>query len=320
MTTDTKLIDYEVGKKLKYEREIQEDTQAGLGSKVGVSEKQMSRYERGENSTLIITILEIAEKLGIDSARVLPESTVPEGTEAKETLSLVRECKKFRNYELYKMASALNKSMQIGKEEGKKVGKIKVAKNLLKAGVSLDIIFQTTGLFTDELKKYCRKEIVNFIAYKIGEKIKEWRLARGYSREDLGNKVGLTAAQIYHYEQGTHLITTKRLHAIAEALLVNIKTLLPKISELIEKGNVEIERSNEDREGENGLLDLVREFNKIEDEKIRDKFYSLIMSVSKRIQINKEKGKKIGEIEVEKNLLEVGIPIDIVHQATGTRP
>jgi len=33
-------------------------------------------------------------------------------------------------------------------------------------------------------------------------------------------------------------------------------------------------------------------------EEIRDKFYALIMSVSKRIQINKEKGKKIGKIEV----------------------
>ncbi len=61
----------------------------------------------------------------------------------------------------------------------------------------------------------------------------------------------------------------------------------------------------------------MREYNKIEDEEIRDKFYSLIMSVSKRIQIDKEKGKKIGEIEVAKNLLEVGVPINIVHQATG---
>jgi hypothetical protein len=33
----------------------------------------------------------------------------------------------------------------------------------------------------------------------------------------------------------------------------------------------------------------VREYNKIEDEEIRDKFYSLMMSVSKKIQIDKEK-------------------------------
>jgi len=41
------------------------------------------------------------------------------------------------------------------------------------------------------------------------------------------------------------------------------------------------------------------------------------MSVSKKIQINKEKGKKIGQIEVAKNLLEVGIPTDVIYQVTG---
>ncbi|MDR1139109.1 MAG: helix-turn-helix domain-containing protein [Rickettsiales bacterium] len=327
MAIDT--IDYEVGKKLKYEREIQEYTQASLGSEVGVTEKQMSRYERGENPTLIITILVIIIKLGIDSARLLPQSTVPEGAEVKEALSLVRECKKFRNYELCKMASALNKSMQIGEEEGKKAGKITVAKNLLEAGVSLDVIFQTTGLSAGELKKHCRKEIVNFVAYEIGKKIKERRLERGYTQEELGSRVGLTSKQIQHYEQGISLITTRKLHAIAEALSVNIKSLLPeisgllkisglpKISELIEKGNIEVERNDEDKEREKGVLDLVREFNKIEDEEIRDKFHSLMMSVSKKIQIDKEKGKKIEEIEVAKNLLEVGVPINVIQQATG---
>jgi len=81
MAIDT--IDYEVGKKLKYEREIQEYMQASLGSEVGVTEKQMSRYERGENPTLIITILVIIIKLGIDSAKLLPQSTVSEGAEVK---------------------------------------------------------------------------------------------------------------------------------------------------------------------------------------------------------------------------------------------
>ncbi|MDG7055410.1 MAG: transposase, partial [Wolbachia endosymbiont of Menacanthus eurysternus] len=33
-----------------------------------------------------------------------------------------------------------------GREEGEKQAKIEVAKNLLKAGVSIDIIAQTTGL------------------------------------------------------------------------------------------------------------------------------------------------------------------------------
>ncbi|WP_353270951.1 helix-turn-helix domain-containing protein [Wolbachia endosymbiont (group A) of Hedychridium roseum] len=318
MTTDTKFTDYEVGKKLKHEREKKRYTQAGLGSKVGVLEKQMSRYERGENPISIIIFCMIVVELMIDMAKLLPESTISEKIEGK-TLNLVRECKKFRNQELCKMASALNKSIQMGEEEGKKAGKIKVAKNLLKAGISLDIILQTTGLSKDELEKHNKTEIVNFIAYKTGENMKDWRLARGRSQEDLGNEVGLTGGQIRRYEQGTHIMTIGKLCNTADELSTHAKTLLPKISELIEKGNVEIERSNEDREGENGVLDLVREYNKIDDQEIRDKFYSLIMSVSKRIQIDKEKGKKIGRTEMAKNLLEVGVPINVVHQATGLK-
>ncbi|KAG8173427.1 hypothetical protein JTE90_010362, partial [Oedothorax gibbosus] len=41
---------------------------------------------------------------------------------------------------------------QEGREEGEKQAKIAVAKNLLKAGVSTDIIVQTTGLTANEVK------------------------------------------------------------------------------------------------------------------------------------------------------------------------
>ena len=42
---------------------------------------------------------------------------------------------------------------QKGKVEGKIEGKIEVAKNSLKAGVSIDIIAEITGLSLDEIKK-----------------------------------------------------------------------------------------------------------------------------------------------------------------------
>ncbi|MFP3016254.1 MAG: Rpn family recombination-promoting nuclease/putative transposase [Wolbachia sp.] len=42
--------------------------------------------------------------------------------------------------------------IQIGHEKGRKAEKIEVAKNLLKAGVSIDIIAQTTGLTVNEVK------------------------------------------------------------------------------------------------------------------------------------------------------------------------
>ncbi|WP_264686785.1 Rpn family recombination-promoting nuclease/putative transposase [Wolbachia endosymbiont (group B) of Rhopobota naevana] len=44
------------------------------------------------------------------------------------------------------------RGIQIGKEEGKVKGKIEVAKNLLKAGISIDVVSQTTGLSFDDIK------------------------------------------------------------------------------------------------------------------------------------------------------------------------
>ncbi|WP_353288476.1 Rpn family recombination-promoting nuclease/putative transposase [Wolbachia endosymbiont (group A) of Tromatobia lineatoria] len=56
----------------------------------------------------------------------------------------------------YRLDLAKDEGIQIGhekgREEGEKEAKIAVAKNLLKAGVSIDIIAQTTGLTVDEVK------------------------------------------------------------------------------------------------------------------------------------------------------------------------
>ncbi len=43
--------------------------------------------------------------------------------------------------------------IQVGHEKGKIEGKIEVAKNSLKAGVSIDVIAQITGLSVDEIQK-----------------------------------------------------------------------------------------------------------------------------------------------------------------------
>ncbi|WP_353282130.1 Rpn family recombination-promoting nuclease/putative transposase [Wolbachia endosymbiont (group A) of Aleiodes leptofemur] len=56
----------------------------------------------------------------------------------------------------YRLDLAKDEGIQIGhekgREEGEKEAKIAVAKNLPKAGVSIDIIAQTTGLTVDEVK------------------------------------------------------------------------------------------------------------------------------------------------------------------------
>ncbi|MBH5362452.1 Rpn family recombination-promoting nuclease/putative transposase [Wolbachia endosymbiont of Kradibia gibbosae] len=51
-----------------------------------------------------------------------------------------------------KLDDARDEGILIGHEKGRKAEKIEVAKNLLKAGVSIDIIAQTTGLTANEIK------------------------------------------------------------------------------------------------------------------------------------------------------------------------
>ncbi|MGL9718923.1 MAG: Rpn family recombination-promoting nuclease/putative transposase, partial [Wolbachia sp.] len=43
--------------------------------------------------------------------------------------------------------------IQIGEEKGREAEKIEVAKNLLKAGVSIDLIAESTGLSLDEIEQ-----------------------------------------------------------------------------------------------------------------------------------------------------------------------
>ena len=54
--------------------------------------------------------------------------------------------------DLRKEEAILEYRLDLAKEEGRKEREIEVAKNLLKAGVSIDIIAQTTGLSMKELQ------------------------------------------------------------------------------------------------------------------------------------------------------------------------
>ncbi|WP_395462915.1 Rpn family recombination-promoting nuclease/putative transposase [Wolbachia endosymbiont of Cantharis cryptica] len=51
------------------------------------------------------------------------------------------------------MKEGMAKGMEEGREEGERKAKIAAAKNLLKAGISIDIIVETIGLSVDEIKK-----------------------------------------------------------------------------------------------------------------------------------------------------------------------
>ncbi len=74
---------------------------------------------------------------------------LPKTRESKKLLSLMDEYREDETQE--SLVKSLSESMKSGKKKVKKIEKIKVAKNLAKAGVALDIIVRASGLTADEL-------------------------------------------------------------------------------------------------------------------------------------------------------------------------
>lgn len=74
----------------------------------------------------------------------------------KEFIAYEQEIKRIRDEKAvlaYKLDNAREEGIQIGEERGK----IEIAKNLLKAGVSIDIVSKSTGLSVDEVTQLQKK-------------------------------------------------------------------------------------------------------------------------------------------------------------------
>ncbi len=140
------------------------------------------------------------------------------------------------------------------------------------------------------------------IRYKIAQKVRSWRLKRGYTQKDLAGKIGVTYQIVLQYEKGTRKISIEKLYAIAEILSIGIVDLIPVSNEKI---------CFED-EGEK-ILNLVRKYKKINDQELRKIFYLL----AKFAQVGEENSKKTERIKIAKGLVKAGISVDIVSQAIG---
>ncbi|MDX5497284.1 MAG: helix-turn-helix transcriptional regulator, partial [Wolbachia endosymbiont of Lasioglossum nitidulum] len=208
--------------------------------------------------------------------------------------NLVREYKKINDQELRKMFCLLTNFVQVSEKSSKKAEKIKIAKGLVKAGVSVDIVAKTIGLSADE----CVEEKGGSIYCQIGKKIKEWRLVREYTQKDLVEKMSTTRDEISNYEQGRTAVPLDKLYEMAEALSINITDLL------IEEGS----------KVKNELPDLIKEYKEIESQELR---HALIKSLFEGIRICEEKVREIERIKVAKDLVKGGISIDIILQIIG---
>ncbi len=290
-----KSLDCEVGEKVKSWRLERGYTQKDLAEKIGVKYWVILQYEKGNRRISIERLYAIAEALSISITDLIPVSNekICLEDEEEEILNLVREYKKINDQELRKTFCLLTQFVQVSEKSSRKAEKVKIAKGLVEAGVSVDTVSKTIGLSADE----CVEEKTGSIYYQIGKKIKEWRLVREYTQKDLGEKMSTTRHEISNYEQGRTAVPLDKLHEMAEALSINITDLL------IEK--------DEGSTVENELLDLIKEYKEIESQELR---HALIKSLFEGIRICDEKVREVERIKVGRDLVKGGISIDIILQ------
>ncbi len=290
-----KSLDCEVGEKVKNWRLERSYTQKDLARKIGVKYWVILQYEKGNRRISIERLYAIAEALSISITDLIPVSKSCLEDEGEEILNLIRKYKTINDQELRRMFCLLTKFVQVSEKSSKKAEKVKIAKGLVKAGISVDVVAKTIGLSADE----CVEEKTGSIYYKIGKKIKEWRVVREYTQKDLAEQMSTTRHEISNYEQGRTSVPLDKLYGIAKVLSINIIDLLELTG---------------DEMVENELSDLIKEYKEIESQELRN---VLIKSLFESIQICDEKVREVERIKVGRDLVKGGISIDIILQAVG---
>ncbi|QDH18332.1 helix-turn-helix transcriptional regulator [Wolbachia endosymbiont of Carposina sasakii] len=288
-----KILDYEVGEKVKSWRLERGYTQKDLAEKIGVKYWVILQYEKGNRRISIERLYAIAGALSVSITDLITASKEKIGfkNEEGEILNLVREYKKINDQELRRMFCLLTQFVQVSEKSSRKAEKVKIAKGLVEAGVSVDIVAKTIGLSADE----CVEEKTGSIYCQIGKKIKEWRLVREYTQKDLAEKMNTTRHEISNYEQGRTAVPLDKLYEMAEALSINITDLL------IEEGS----------KVKNELPDLIKEYKEIESQELRN---ALIKFLFEGIRLCEEKVREVERIKVGRDLVKGGIPLDIILQ------
>ncbi|WP_264376373.1 MULTISPECIES: WO male-killing family protein Wmk [unclassified Wolbachia] len=289
-------IRYQIAQKVRSWRLKRGYTQKDLAGKIGVTYQIVLQYEKGTRKISIEKLCAIAKVLSINITDLIPVSNEKICFEDKgeEILNLVRKYKTINDQELRKVFYLLTKFTRVGEKSSKKAEKVKIAKGLVKAGISVDIVSQAIGLSADE----CVEEKIGSIYCKIGKKIKEWRLVREYTQKDLAKKMSTTRDEISNYEQGRTAVPLGRLYEIAKALSINIMDLL----ELTEDADDKV------------VPNLIEEYKKIESQELR---HALMKSLFESIQICEEKVKRAEKMKIAKDLVKEGISINIILKTVG---
>ncbi|MFP3028768.1 MAG: helix-turn-helix domain-containing protein, partial [Wolbachia sp.] len=289
---------YKIAQKVRSWRLKRGYTLKALADKTGIKYYTLLKYEQGVQGIPTEDLKRLADTFSIKAGALFPRRKVLRENccfdKAKEQ-AIYNLTAQTRTRESRKAIYALTQSVRAQKESNVKEARVRIAQNLLKAGFSIDIIYQATGLLADDKEKKIPKR------QSEGEEIKNWRIVRGYAQEYLAENLGVSRSKIHNCEQGNVIILGETLWEIAVELSKDVDDLITKPTK---------EDYYEDSEGENERLSLARECQKIDDQESLDELGIWVEFLSQRRQIYKEKIDKAEGIKVANNLLRLGVSIN----------
>ncbi|WP_338977065.1 MULTISPECIES: helix-turn-helix domain-containing protein [unclassified Wolbachia] len=301
-------IRYKIAQKVRSWRLKRKYTIKDLADKTGINYHTLRRYELGICGIPDEELQTIADALSVSLSDLLPRQKVlRENRCCDKTQWMSNFIEKYTKTGGRKAIYALTKFIRAEEESDVKTARIRMAKNMLKAGFATDIIYRATGLSTDE---YDNKEEKGSKRSNKRQGMKKWRIIQEYTQEKLGKELGVGGPQIHYYEQGKSTLLSEVACKAAEILSANAEDLMLKSTE-------EDCSESTDGEGEKELLSWSRESKRINNQESRDKLDIWVEFLSQRRQIYKEKIDKVESIKVANNLLILGVSIDDISQITG---
>ncbi|WP_353277205.1 helix-turn-helix domain-containing protein [Wolbachia endosymbiont (group B) of Villa cingulata] len=147
-------IRYKIAQKVRSWRLKRKYTLKDLVGKANINYHTLLRYEQGTCGIPIERLKVIAETLSIPirnlfpGQKVLKESSCFDKAKTQEMYNFIEQYKKIEGR---KAIYALTKSIRTEEESNIKAARIRIAKNLVKAGFDNDIVYRATGLSIEEL-------------------------------------------------------------------------------------------------------------------------------------------------------------------------
>lgn len=124
----------------------------------------------------------------------------------------------------------------------------------------------------------------NTVDRQVGERMRRRRILLGLTQDQLADALGISYQQIQKYETGANRVSAGRLAQIAEVLEVQPGWFFGAAEKVETAGG-----------SSRAIIDLVRNFSRIEDERVRTHLMALVRSLAGRSDEDIEDGEAQGD-------------------------